>query len=59
MKNHTELLLATPSMCQSRDLLIHVLIRSYTVRNIINFYVHLYMKFNTRVVTEVPDLIYR
>ena len=26
MKNHTELLLATPSMCQSRDLLIHVLI---------------------------------
>ena len=24
MKNHTELLLATPSMCQSRDLLIHV-----------------------------------
>ena len=25
MKNHTELLLATPSMCQFRDLLIHVL----------------------------------
>ena len=25
MKNHTELLMATPSMCQSRDLLIHVL----------------------------------
>ena len=25
MKNHAELLLATPSMCQSRDLLIHVL----------------------------------
>ena len=25
MKNHTELLLALPSMCQSRDLLIHVL----------------------------------
>ena len=25
MKNYTELLLATPSMCQSRDLLIHVL----------------------------------
>ena len=25
MKNHTELLLATPSMFQSRDLLIHVL----------------------------------
>ena len=28
MKNHTELLLATPSMCQSRDLLIHVLLRA-------------------------------
>ena len=25
MKNHTELLLATPNMWQSRDLLIHVL----------------------------------
>ena len=25
VKNHTEFLLATPSMCQSRDLLIHVL----------------------------------
>ena len=28
MKNHTELLLATPSICQSRDLLIHVLDRT-------------------------------
>ena len=25
MKNHIELLLATPSVCQSRDLMIHVL----------------------------------
>ena len=31
MKNHTEILLATPSMCQSRDLLIHVLYRKNRV----------------------------
>ena len=33
MNNHTELLLATPSMCQSRDLLIHVLESESNARN--------------------------
>ena len=38
MKNHTELLLATPSMCQSRDLLIHVLKWRYQAVIFVTFY---------------------
>ena len=38
MENHTDLLLATPSMCQSRDLLIHVLCLDYPKKlSLVNF----------------------